>query len=88
MEETKITETKEKLKKLEEDLLSNDFSPSFTKEILDRVRQEFPLESLDNYEEVQERVVLWIGEKITLYEEPEAKKKPRIIVLIPAGLEM
>jgi flagellar biosynthesis protein FlhF len=75
------------LQRLEEDLFSNDFSPAFIQGMLDRVRKEFPLEELDNYEEVQKRVVLWIGEKISLYQEPELKKKPRIIVLVgPTGV--
>jgi flagellar biosynthesis protein FlhF len=75
------------LQKLEEDLLQNDFSPSFIKTILERVRREFPLEELDNYEEVQKRVVPWIGERIAIYQEPEPKKAPRIIVLVgPTGV--
>ncbi|GHV85635.1 flagellar biosynthesis protein FlhF [Spirochaetia bacterium] len=79
------------LQKLEEDLLANDFSSSFIQSILERVRREFPLDELTDYEEVQKRVVLWIGEQITIYREPEivpqAKKKPRIIVLVgPTGV--
>jgi flagellar biosynthesis protein FlhF len=75
------------LSKLEEDLMQNDFSPLFVRGILERVRKEFPLEELDNYDEVQKRVVLWIGEKITIYQEPELKKKPRVIILVgPTGV--
>jgi flagellar biosynthesis protein FlhF len=77
------------LQKLEEDLLLNEFSPSFIAAILDRVRREFPLHELDNYEEVQKRAVIWIGEQISIYRENEAlgKKKPRVIVLVgPTGV--
>ncbi|MDR1144310.1 MAG: flagellar biosynthesis protein FlhF [Spirochaetaceae bacterium] len=76
------------LVKLEEDLVQNDFSPAFIKTILDRARREFPLEELDNYEEVQKRVVPWIGERISIYRESgprpggPVKKRPRIIVLV------
>jgi flagellar biosynthesis protein FlhF len=77
------------LVKLEEDLVQNDFSFAFIKTILDRARREFPLEELDNYEEVQKRVVSWIGERLSIYRESESrsgaapvKKRPRIIVLV------
>jgi flagellar biosynthesis protein FlhF len=75
------------LVKLEEDLAQNDFSPGFIKTILDRARREFPLEELDNYEEVQKRVIPWIGERISIYRESESrpgpvKKRPRIIALV------
>ena len=79
------------LKKLEEDLVINEFSPSFIKSILDRSCREFPLHELEDYEEVQKRVVEWIGEKISIYEDPpepvQGKKKPRVIVLLgPPGV--
>jgi flagellar biosynthesis protein FlhF len=79
------------LQKLEEDLYLNEFTPSFTKAILERVRREFPLDELDDYEEVQKRVILWIGEKISISPEIEqplqGKKKSRVIVLLgPPGV--
>ena len=58
------------IQKLEEDLFNNEFSPSFVKIIMDRSRSEFPLNELDDYEEVQKRVIQWIGEKISIYKEP------------------
>jgi flagellar biosynthesis protein FlhF len=82
------------LAKLEEDLIQNDFSSTFIKTLLDRARREFPLEELDSYEEVQKRVLPWIGERISIYQEGEsragmvpAKKRSRIIVLVgPTGI--
>ncbi|MCL1929292.1 MAG: flagellar biosynthesis protein FlhF [Treponema sp.] len=79
------------IQKLEEDLFNNEFSSSFVKTIVARARREFPLTELDDYEEVQKRVIQWIGEKITIYKEPEllvqGKKKPRVIVLLgPPGV--
>ena len=82
------------LKKLEEDLLLNDFTMSFVKTILDYVRREFPLHELDDYDEVQKRVIQWIGERISIYEDsPPAqsvqgkKRPPRVIVLLgPPGV--
>jgi flagellar biosynthesis protein FlhF len=77
----------EGLSKLEEDLLLNEFSPSFIKLILDRARREFSLEELDDYDAVQKQVILWLGEKISIYQEPEQKKKPRVIILVgPTGV--
>jgi flagellar biosynthesis protein FlhF len=78
------------IQKLEADLLLNEFTPSFTAKILDRARKEFHLDELDDYDEVQKRIVLWIGEKISVYQENEqpvlGKKKARVIVLVgPSG---
>ncbi|MDR0448603.1 MAG: flagellar biosynthesis protein FlhF [Treponema sp.] len=66
-----IQELHPALQKLEEDLLLNEFTPSFVKTILEKVRKEFPLHELDDYEEVQKRIVRWIGEQILIYKEPE-----------------
>jgi flagellar biosynthesis protein FlhF len=89
------------LKRLEDDLALNDFSPGYAKKMLDRVRREFPLEELDDYEAVQRRVVEWIGESISIYQEPvqaepvnagdepgtRGRRKPRLIVLVgPTGV--
>jgi flagellar biosynthesis protein FlhF len=68
-------------------LALNDFSPAYIKTILDRGRKDLSLEDLDNFEEVQDRVVEWIGESIQIYEEPKHHKVPRIIVLVgPTGV--
>ena len=60
------------LQKLEEDLLQNEFTSSFVKTIIDRVCREIPLHELGDYEELQKKVILWIGEKISVYREPES----------------
>jgi flagellar biosynthesis protein FlhF len=78
------------IQKLEVDLLLNEFTAPFAAKILDRARKEFHLDELDDYDEVQKRVILWIGEKISVYRESEqpplGKKKARVIVLIgPPG---
>jgi len=79
------------LQRLEEDLLLNEFAPSFIKSILERTRREFSLNDLDDYDELQKQVILWIGEKVLIYREPEPavqnKKKPRVIILVgPTGV--
>jgi flagellar biosynthesis protein FlhF len=78
------------LGKLEEDLALNDFSPAYIKSMIERVRREFALEDLDNYEAVQRTVLTWIGESISIYREKSdagkslGRKKPRIVVLVGA----
>jgi len=79
------------LQRLEEDLLLNEFTLSFIKRILERTRREFSLNDLDDYDELQRQVILWIGEAISIYREPEpvvqGKKKPRVIILVgPTGV--
>ena len=77
----------ETLVRLSDDLERNDFSPSFRREILDRVRREFALEALNDYDEVQQRVLAWIGERIKIYSGSGPYKRPRIIVLVgPTGV--
>jgi flagellar biosynthesis protein FlhF len=65
----------------------NDFSSSYIRAILDRGRKEFSLETLENFDAVQDTVLVWIGESIRIYEEPKYHKSPRIMVLVgPTGV--
>jgi flagellar biosynthesis protein FlhF len=75
------------LKQIEELLELNDFFPSYSRNILDRVKKEFSLEDLENYHAVQDRVVDWIGESIRIYSGDTVKKRPRIMILVgPTGV--
>jgi flagellar biosynthesis protein FlhF len=81
------------LGRLEELFCRNDFSPAYAKVMLDRVRNEFPLGDLENFNAVQERVVEWIGETIRIHPDklgtaPAAPRSgPRILVLVgPTGV--
>ena len=71
-------------------LRQNDFSERYTALIMEKARKELPLEILENFIAVQNRVLEWIGESIKIYESP---KKPenssggRVMVLIgPTGV--
>ncbi|MDR1108270.1 MAG: flagellar biosynthesis protein FlhF [Spirochaetaceae bacterium] len=65
----------------------NDFSPAYSRKILDRIKKEFSLEILTDYDQVQDTVVDWIGESITLYNPEPPKMLPRIMVLVgPTGV--
>jgi flagellar biosynthesis protein FlhF len=73
--------------KIEELMEMNDFSSKFTRGILERIRKEFSIEDLDNFDLIQEKVVDWIGEEISIYEESGFQSRPRILILVgPTGV--
>jgi flagellar biosynthesis protein FlhF len=75
------------LEKLEELFSQNDFSLNYTKTMVDRVRKEFSLDALEDFDTVQNRVLEWIGETITIHTALPGRRKPRILVLVgPTGV--
>jgi flagellar biosynthesis protein FlhF len=69
----------------------NDFSERYITGILEKIRKELPMDTLDDFDAVQDHVIGWIGENIKIYEVPEEKGKGRhrgqIIALIgPTGV--
>ncbi|GHV69921.1 flagellar biosynthesis protein FlhF [Spirochaetia bacterium] len=73
--------------KIEDTLVLNDFSPSYRQNILERIRKEFSLEALEDFDTVQQKVVEWIGESIGIYREERFQRRPRIMVLVgPTGV--
>jgi flagellar biosynthesis protein FlhF len=74
------------IKQIREILKQNDFTPYYSENIIDRMRKEFSLEDLENFEAVQDKVVEWIGESIHIYNKEENRRRPRIMALIgPTG---
>jgi len=68
-------------------LNNNDFSKSYINSMLERMRRELPLETLDNHDAVQDRLLEWIGESISIFKEDAVPRRPRIIILIgPTGV--
>jgi flagellar biosynthesis protein FlhF len=68
-------------------LFLNDFSSTYSQTILDRIKKEFSLDTLNDYNTVQDKVLEWIGESITLYKEEKYQRLPRIMVLVgPTGV--
>jgi len=63
------------LVRITEMLRLNGFSQTYTAGILKRVRAELPLETLDNFDTVQSRVLEWIGESIAIF--PVNERPPR-----------
>jgi len=75
------------LVRIDDLLILNDFSSSYRKGLLERARKEFSLDALNNYDAVQDNVLLWIGEGIKIYEADKFKVRPRIMVLVgPTGV--
>ncbi|GBU27735.1 flagellar biosynthesis regulator FlhF [Treponema sp. R8-4-B8] len=72
--------------RITEMLKTNDFSEKYINGMLERLRKELSLEQLDNFKIVQDRILEWIGESISIYKEEAVTRKPRIMVLIgPTG---
>jgi flagellar biosynthesis protein FlhF len=81
------------LSRMEELFAQNDFSPAYTRLMLDRARKELSLDDLEDFDAVQEKVVEWIGETIRIYPDPPVavraapRRGPRILVLVgPTGV--
>jgi flagellar biosynthesis protein FlhF len=75
------------LKQLDEVLTLNDFPPSYRAEIIDKAKKEFSLEALGDYDTVQDKVLEWIGESISVFHEVKTHNRPRIMVLVgPTGV--
>ncbi len=74
------------IERIEELLVSNEFSADFVEETKERIKREFSLGDLENFQEVQSSVLEWIGEKIGIFEERRTEK-PRIFILVgPTGV--
>jgi flagellar biosynthesis protein FlhF len=68
-------------------LRDNDFSEHYTAGILERSHKELPLDILEDFNAVQDRVLGWIGESIKIFPIPEIQKSGRIMALIgPTGV--
>ena len=75
------------LGQIEEILSLNDFPPSYRTGILDRIKKEFPLSDLDDFGKVQDKVLEWIGESISIYKDSGFHRRPRIMILVgPTGV--
>jgi flagellar biosynthesis protein FlhF len=73
--------------RIREILHQNDFTSHYTENIIDRIRGEFSLGALEDFDALQDRVVEWIGESISIYKEDAHFRRPRIMVLVgPTGV--
>jgi flagellar biosynthesis protein FlhF len=75
------------LTRIMEILRLNDFSLNYCARMIDRARREMPLETLENFDAAQARILEWIGESIRLYHMPDRAGNRRIMVLVgPTGV--
>jgi flagellar biosynthesis protein FlhF len=76
------------LRQLEELLTANEFAPDFIAALRERARKEFSLDALENYAQLQNAAVGWIGERIEI-DPPLALggKRSRIVIIVgPTGV--
>lgn len=76
----------ESISKIEEMLEQNEFSFSFIKMIEEKIRNEFTLEQMDNFELVERKVVDWIGESISISKETVFRPPHVFIIVGPTGV--
>jgi flagellar biosynthesis protein FlhF len=73
--------------RIEEILVLNDFSLSYREGIRNRIKKEFSLEGLNDYDAVQDKVQEWIGESISVLREKKFYRRPKTMILVgPTGV--
>ena len=76
----------ETIQKIEEMLDENEFSLSYIKMIEEKIRNDFSLEQLDNFDLVERRVIDWIGESISIAKETTFRPPHVYIIVGPTGV--
>lgn len=79
-------EKHESIKKIEEMLEQNEFSFSYINMIEEKIRNDFSLDQLDNFDLVERRVIDWIGESITIAKEMTFRPPHVFIIVGPTGV--
>jgi flagellar biosynthesis protein FlhF len=76
------------LAKIEAIMQGNDFAAPFVEDILNRIRREFSLEDLENFNLLQSSVLEWIGEKIRIHPPLEIQRAgTKVFVIVgPTGV--
>ena len=83
---TSAGETHETIKRIEELLEQNEFTFSYIRMIEERIRAQFSLDELDDYNLVERAVVDWIGESISISPE-KAFRPPHVVIIVgPTGV--
>lgn len=74
------------IQRIEELLKENDFTESYIRRLVERMKKEFSLEQLEDFDAVQDQVVEWIGESIRIYHEKDRITPIVFIVVGPTGV--
>ncbi|MBU0934381.1 MAG: flagellar biosynthesis protein FlhF [Spirochaetes bacterium] len=68
-------------------LEDNEFSSAYRHELLDKVRANFSLEDLNDFQRLQEVVLEWLGDRLVNNQSKPKPQRPRVIVLVgPTGV--
>ena len=79
-------ETHETIRQIEDLLEQNEFTLSYIRMIEDKIRTQFSLDELDDFNLVERYVVDWIGESISISPE-KAFRPPHVVIIIgPTGV--
>ncbi|MDR2136635.1 MAG: flagellar biosynthesis protein FlhF [Treponema sp.] len=66
---------------------ANDFSPAYREAIFARIKKECSLETLEDFQALQDAALEMIGESISIFEEQPPARLPRIMILVgPTGV--
>ncbi|MBN1524471.1 MAG: flagellar biosynthesis protein FlhF [Spirochaetales bacterium] len=77
----------ESISKIREMMKNNDFSSELIQEISERIKNDFSLFELEQFERVENTVAHWIAEKIKIVKNTVSEKKPRVIIVVgPTGV--
>ena len=79
-------EVHETIKRIEELLEQNEFTMSYTRMIEDKIRTQFSLDELDDFNLVERYVVDWIGESIQISKEKPFRPPHVVIIIGPTGV--
>lgn len=83
---TNVQEQHPAIKKIEELLIVNEFNSSYIKQITERIRNNFSLDELEDFDHLQKTVVDWIGSDIVIAKLP-VFRPPHVILLVgPTGV--
>lgn len=81
-----VQEKHANIKKIEELLAQNEFTQSYIQEITEKIRSEFSLDELDDFDAVEKAVVDWIGDSISIAPEIQARPPHVIVIIGPTGV--
>ena len=76
----------ETISRISQMLKDNDFSDSYISMIEEKIRNDFSLDQLSNFELVERRVVDWIGESISIAKESVFRPPHVYIIVGPTGV--
>ncbi len=80
------SEVHETIRRIEELLEQNEFTMSYTRMIEEKIRSQFSLDELDDFNLVERYVVDWIGESIQISQEKPFRPPHVVIIIGPTGV--